>query len=149
MSSPPTDQEVIAHICLMLVMDNQAAAFLEVNQIRSVRRLTTTNVDIYQELTNKLNLPINSTDIGQVKLFKTWYTNQIQQNGPPTNANLINMLTEKVWDDFCQEHLIHVHNQQTPSTPSGGTQAPQMYQPLPSLKVSLRDYPITTGKASD
>ena len=95
MSSSPTDQEEMAHICQILELDNQTAAFLKVNWIKSVRRLTTTTVDIYQELTNKPNSLINSTDIGQVKLFKTWYTNQIQQNGPPTNTNLVNMLTEK------------------------------------------------------
>ena len=95
MSSSPTDQEVMAHICQMLEIDNQAATFLEANQIKSVRRLTTTSMDIYQELTNRPNSPISSTDIGQIKLFNTWYTNQIQQNGPPTNTNLVSMLTEK------------------------------------------------------
>ena len=133
MSSPPTDQEVMAHICQILELDNQAAAFLEANWIKSVRRLTTTTVDIYQELINKPNSPINSTDIGQVKLFKTWYTNQIQQNGPPTNTNLINFLTEKVWDDFCQKYLIHMHNKQAQALQTS-MGAPHLWlQPQPHL----------------
>ena len=48
MSNPPTDQEVMAHICQILELDDQAATFLEANWIKSVRRLTTTTMDIYQ-----------------------------------------------------------------------------------------------------
>ena len=47
MSNLPTDQEVMAHICQILELDDQAATFLEANQIKSVRRLTTTTLDIY------------------------------------------------------------------------------------------------------
>ena len=92
MSNPPTDQELMVHICRILEFDDQAAAFLETNQIKSVRRLTTTTMDIYQEIINKSRSPINSTDIGQVNLFRIWYTNLIETKGVPTNQQLVDNL---------------------------------------------------------
>ena len=74
MSNPPTDQELMVHICKILELDDQAAAFLETNQIKSIRRLTTTILDIYQDLISKPNSPITSADIGQINIFRVWYT---------------------------------------------------------------------------
>ena len=98
--------------------------------------------------------PLSRADIDQLNLFRTWYINIIYKDGLLSNNDLINKLTEEVWDDFCKDYLIHVHNQQVqvsqgPQTPPRGTQAPKSAQPVPALKVFLRDYPITTGKASD
>ena len=47
MSNPPTDQEVLAHVCKIIELDDQAAPFFKANQIKTVRRLTTTPFDIY------------------------------------------------------------------------------------------------------
>ena len=91
----------MAHICQILEMDNQAATFLEANQIKSVRRLTNTTMDIYQELISKPNSPNNSTDIGQINLFRIWYTNIIQNKRQPNNQELVNKLTAATWDEFC------------------------------------------------
>ena len=64
MSSPPSDQEVMAHVCKIIELDDKAASFFEANQIKTIRRLTTTTFDIYQGLISQPNSPINSIDIG-------------------------------------------------------------------------------------
>ena len=122
MSNPPTDQELMVHICRILELDDQAAAFLEANQIKSVRRLTTTTMDIYQEIINKSGSPINSTDIGQVNLFRIWYTNLLGTKGVPTNQQLVDKLTDETWDEFCSQYLVYIQQQkekalQAPQTP--------------------------------
>ena len=96
MSSPPTDQEVMAHICQILELDRQAATFLKSNWIKSIRRLTTTTMDIYQDLIAKPNSPINSSDIGQVNIFRVWYTNLLSTKRQPSNQDLVNELTEAI-----------------------------------------------------
>ena len=157
MSNPPTDQKVMAHICQILELDDQAATFFEANRIKSVRRLTTTTMDIYQELINKPNSPISSTDVGQVNLFRVWYTNILSNKGQPSNQELVDELTEASWDEFCSQYLVYIQQQkekalqapQTPQTPAGGS-IPIITAPsTPSLKVALKDYPITTGKSTD
>ena len=160
MSNPPTDQEVMAHICQILEFDGKAAVFLETNQIKLVRRFATTTVDIYQQLTNKSNSPINSTDIGEVNLFRIWYTNIIQNKEQPTNQELVDKLTTSTWDNICSQYFIYIQDQknkaaqaalapQTPQTQAGKTTPITIAPSTPSLKVALKDYPITTGKESD
>ena len=154
MSGLPSNQQAITHICQILEMDPQVATFLEDHQIKSVRRLAITPSERYEELVNLTGSPLSRADIDQLKLFKTWYTNQILQSGSLSNESIINKFTEKVWDEFCRTYLVHVHNQQAqesqePQTQPRGAQVPELAQPVPALKVSLRDYPITTDKASD
>ena len=95
MSNPPTNQDVLVHVCWILELDDQAVTFLENNWIRSIRRFNNTTVDKYQELANLPNSPINTTNIDQINLFWIWYTNLIQNKGQPSNQNLIDVLTEK------------------------------------------------------
>ena len=157
MSSPPTDQEVLAHVCKIIEMDDKAATFLEANRIKTVRRLTTTTFDIYQDLISQPNSLINSIDIGQVNLFRVWYTNVVANKGKPDNQDLVDMLTKVSWDEFCDKYLIYIQQQkekalqtpQTPQTPTGGSTPITIAPSTPSLKVSLKDYPITTGKSTD
>ena len=58
-------------------------------------------MDIYKEIINKPGSPINSTDIGQVNLFRVWYTNLFGTKGVPTNQQLMNKLTAEAWNEFC------------------------------------------------
>ena len=69
----------------------------------------------------------------------------------------MNELTEATWDEFCSKYLIYIQQQkqkalqtpQTPQTPTGGSTPITIAPSTPSLKVSLKDYPITTGKSTD
>ena len=112
MSGLPSNQQAITHICQILEMDPQVTTFLEDHRIKSVRRLAITPSERYEELVNLTGSPLSRADIDQLKLFKTWYTNQIFQSGSLSNESIINKFTEKVWDEFCTAYLIHIHNQQ-------------------------------------
>ena len=94
MSGSVTTQQVLAHICQILELDSQAVAFLEAHRIKSVRKLTTSTVDSYEELASLDGSPLNKIDIDQLNLFKTWYTNFIQKNGQVSNEDIINELTK-------------------------------------------------------
>ena len=59
-----------------------------------MRRLTTTTIDRYEELANLDGSPLDKTDIDQLNLFRTWYTNFIQKNGQISIKDIINELTE-------------------------------------------------------
>ena len=98
MSNPPTEQELIVHICKIIELDDQEASSLKSNQIKSVRRLTTTTLDIYQDLISKPNSPITSADVGQINMFRIWYTDLLATKGKPSNQGLANELTEASWD---------------------------------------------------
>ena len=77
------------------------------------------------------------------------------------NDVLAQKLTKDAWDKFCHEYLIFVISQQrqqevsttAPASPSPGRitspSVPQAQVPVSGLQVSLKDYPLTTGKASD
>ena len=114
-------------------------------------------MDIYQELINKPNSPINSADIGQLNIFRVWYTNLYSTKGQPSNDDLVNKLTAEAWDEFCSQYLVNIQQQkekalqapQTPQTPVGGSAPMIASSTSPSLKVALKDYPITTGKSTD
>ena len=94
----------------------QVTTFLEDHKITSVRRLAITSSERYEELVNLTGAPLSRADIDQLNLFKTWYTNYIHQNGLPSNEDIINKFTEKIWDEFCLAYLVHVHNQQAQVT---------------------------------
>ena len=68
-------------------------------------------MDIYQELINKPNSPINSTDIDQVNLFRVWYTNILSNKGQPSNQELVDKLTEASWYGFCSQYLVYIQQQ--------------------------------------
>ena len=108
MSNPPSNQDVLVHVCQILELNDQVVTFLENNRIRSIRRLNPTTVDKYQELVNLPNSPINTTNIDQINLFCIWYTNLVQNKGQLFNQGLIDELTEKDWNEFCNQYLIYV-----------------------------------------
>ena len=116
-------------------------------------------VDRYEELAGLEVSPLDNTNIDQINLFRTWYTRMIQKGGAISNEALIQEFTEEAWEEFCNAYLVYVQEQSQarseaaatppPQTPPGQvqqiTQAPQQT----TFRVSLKDYPITTGKASD
>ena len=158
MGDPTVDQQAMTHICQVLELDSQAVAFLEAHRIGSVRRFTTTTVDRYEELANVLGSPLDNTDIDQINLFRTWYTRMIQKRDQFSSQGIIQELTEEVWNDFCNSYLIFVQEQQAQQAQAASS-APQTFPRqvqqvehvphLSSFRVSLKNYPIITGKASD
>ena len=158
MDIPTPDQQALAHVCQILEMDANTAAFLQQHRITSIRKFTTTTVDRYEELVSVAGSPMDNTDICQINLFRAWYTSMIEKRGRLTAQDIIQELNEEEWDNFCNTYLLYIQNQQSqaaasppPLTPIGQVQqVPQAPAPqVSSFKVTLKDYPITTGKASD
>ena len=161
MSTTVSSVEVLEHVCQILEMEQSVAGFLQIHQISSVRRLTTTTVDCLEELAAIETSPLSKTNINQINLLLTWYANLVKKAGRVMNDVLVQELTEDAWDKFCHEYLVFVINQQrqqetsttAPMSPSPGKtmspSVPQAQVPVGGLQVSLKDYLLTTGKASD
>ena len=124
MGDPTSAQQVLTHICQVLELDPQVVTFLEIHRIKSVRRFTSTTVDRYEELASLARSPLDKTDIDQINLFRTWYTNLIQKEGGISHEFIIQELTESSWDTFCNSYLVYVTQQAqkvtspAPQTPS-------------------------------
>ena len=76
-------------------------------------RFASTTVSWYEQIVNLFGYPLNHTDIDQIKVFRTWYTNMLQMQGHLTNKDVIGELTSETWDNFCRFYLIYVQNQQS------------------------------------
>ena len=96
MSTTVSSVEALEHVCQILEMHQNVAGFLQIHQISSIRRLTTTTVDHLEELAAIETSPLSKTDINQTNLFWTWYANLVKKAGRVTNDVLVQELTEDV-----------------------------------------------------
>ena len=155
LASTPSNQDVVAHLCKILEPKDQVPGFFEFHWIKSLKRFIITTVDQFERFANLFNLPLHYTDIDQINLFRTWYTQKIQNKGQLSNESIIQELTLRALDDFCGGYFIYLQQQsqaaQAPQTLTGGTPALTSETQLLTLllKISLKDHFITTGKALD
>ena len=69
MSATVSSIKALEHVCQILEMEQNVVGFLQIYQISSVRRLTTTTVDHLEELAAIETSPLSKTDIDQINLL--------------------------------------------------------------------------------
>lgn len=154
-----TKQAVYDHIMAILELDEEAVDSLKASKVTTLRKLINVKMDSLSLMAENEKDKFIMTDADQIYYFKQWYSTWSANATDPLNMKeLITCLTEKEFDNFCNRTKSVEMNQQYlstmtgPSTSGAGTAANPIVleEPeAPSIRVSLKDYPTTSGKSTD
>lgn len=143
--------DTMRHVLGILGLEDDQVKFLEKNRIRNLRSLLNNTEANYRTLVKEQQSPLMDVDVEELLLFERWYLDAYKKHGAKlTNDWITTNFTEIEWNDFCaRDKLNQPAPQTTPVTqlPSIGLGATA--KQTPQLKVSLKDYPITSGRAKD
>ena len=157
----PTDETpdyktmAFEHVLQLLKLDDEAVIALYNAKITSIRRLIVARMDHLQILATDSFINLELSDIDQIYFFKRWYSKWSKEGNTYDYEELISCLTEKDWISFCDQETNLYANMFPPfgggtgpgSSPSNPIVLEE--QEAPSIKVSLKDYPNTSGKSTE
>ena len=146
--------EAFAHVVTVLELDDESVKTLIQSKIMTVRRMYSTQMDTYNSLAEDKANTFSLSDADQIYLFKRWYGHWLSKTQDPSLDELMACFTDREWDSHV--HRYHVlsnlgSSDKSQDKSSSGTAA----QPIvldsetSGIRVSLKDYPITSGKSAD
>ena len=142
-----TAQDALKHVLKILDIEDDTVAFLIAKRILTVRKLAHASEGAYKALVTEDDSKLFPPDVDQITMFRVWFNDQVTGNGQLTNEDIVKDFTEQVW---LTHTVAYTSGKLGGLQVSGGGSAPKT--PTKStgvLKVSLKDYPTTSGKSSD
>ena len=142
-----TNWEALCHVLEVMEITDATSVFLKTKGISSVRRLVATTNLTYQNMLNATDSALTGADVDQINIFREWHSAMYSKmKGQLTNDELVLCFTEQEWDHFCMRHITQKISH-TPQWLSMHGQPTGSHEP--KLKIGLKDYPTTSGQATD
>ena len=144
-----TPDQAFRHVCDILDLDEPGYTYLKKHRITNVRRLVNTTNEHYSDLFHRDPSVLNESDLDQIEIFRFWYTEYRSKAGEVDPQDFMNDLTETEWESYTNNYMsMKLANVLAHNSPPPRAAAPTS-QDSGALKVTLKDYPTTSGKAKD
>ncbi len=140
------------HIMLILDFTEETVIALREANVNTPRRLLFTEEETYLEMAKDEAINFSKTDADAIHLFKEWYDRwALKGNSLHDHEEIKECFTHLEWDHFVAQ--CRRKKMIPPPPPPRPPVPPPPPRPVPTdnapIKVSLKDYPTTTGKSID
>jgi len=158
-----TKADVMKHtLSIMGIEGDEVYNFLVQQGLGSTRQLCNCKDETLKGLCNLLGSPLRQGMVDSFILYRSWYMHMASKMGTSfTLDEQVDNFTEEEWDAWCNEYIT-LSLSPGPLTPAGKSSggfglggSPGMGAGSPAagstlgLKVSLKDFPTTNGRAAD
>ena len=150
-------EEALRHVLNILDFDQTTISSLNAARITTFMKLVNTRMDTYRDMASDKKSGFTHSEADQIELFKEWYDRwSIKAQNITDMQEMMDCFTEEDFFSFCARY----RRSRNPTLGSPGTGSAQGIgsaskpivlekQEAPSIRVSLKDYPTTTGKSAE
>ena len=151
-----SQDDAFAHVVTIMGIDSESVKALTDSKINQFRKLSSTKMDTFKRLAENSANQFAEADADQIHIFQKWYTSWRSKARDSSLDEMIACFTEEEWDSYVHKSnllsgLSGITGSLGGSSRTGTASQPIVIQDpeITGIKVSLKDYPTTTGKSTD